>query len=417
MSIAKNLGAYIGALLNENTSNLPIGAQLSVDRERLAYAASIRSRARAAPSPGDIEKTGTANYKHLLNTIDMLADNRGCGTGITPTIWRKLKTLVLMLGSRADWANLETGPIYGGSNETLANRLDLSLDRTKKTLREFRIFGLIIDHDRLANGRRRIRRTADGKPYGHGLSLLPLIVRLDELRALASDYIARKQTSLKLKRRASAALRGAKQLLAGTEADQHPASAAIEAVERDLHTAFKQRDTTALETICEDLLPKQTTLQGVEIDTTHSTSHLAASPVESRQKARSGTGGAKISTEDPFGLTSSKIAASELPILFPVSADALKGARDMVDVGASLAQQSGLNEKMWSKALRKLGPTAAPFAVIVYAQHLADGEIRNAANPQSYFAGMLNAADRADLNLGATIWGRREQTGTHHARS
>lgn len=87
MNIAKNLGAYIGALLNDNASNLPFGTQLSVDQDRLAYAASIRSRASATPSTGDIEKTGAANYKHLLNTIDILADNRGCGTGITPTIW------------------------------------------------------------------------------------------------------------------------------------------------------------------------------------------------------------------------------------------------------------------------------------------------------------------------------------------
>lgn len=417
MSIAKNLSAYIDALLQETASDFQLGVRLASAQDRIAYAASVHRRARSASRPNDLEKSGTDNYKLLLNTIDTLADNRGCGTGIPASLWRKLKTLMLMLGARADWANYDTGPIYGGSNETLAHRLDLSIDRTKKTLKELRILGLIIDHDRLANGRRRIRRNADGNPYGHGISLLPLIIRLDELRDVAAAYLDRKKQSLKLKRQASAALRQAKALIAHATLHEHPATSAIESVTESINAALKARDTSALEEICNDLLPIKTTRQGVATDPPHTTAHLAAGTVDGTREARSGTGSAKTSNEDPYGLSSAQITISELQTLFPVTSIAIAGSRDMLETGARLARQSGIGDKMWDRAIRKLGPSAAPYAVIIYAQHLADGQIRNTGNPQSYFAGMLNAADRADLNLGATIWGRREQAGTHYARS
>lgn len=419
MSIAKNLGDYLASIVDDAAASVELGARLDRETEQPAYANAIKMRARTMATISLSELDGHKIYNRVLKVIDHFASNRGCGTGITTSKWHQLKTLALTLGKREDWAYLTTGPIYASTNQALADRMHLSEQRTRKVLKELCQFGLIIYHDRLANGRRTHRRDSEGNPYGHGLSLLPLIVRLRELEEHARAFIEKAKKAISLKRQAQAALRAARRLVTATTADtRHPAHAAIDDVGKQVVKAFKHRNAGELEAIVSDLQPNQTTLRGVENDPSHITSQPPCeSLVGGVQEARSGNGGAKDPTEDPFGLVAAAFTPKEIPILFPVAELAIDGSRDLVEVAQKLARMTGLDERMFAKAKDKLGPIPASTAVLVYAQHLADGEVRNVQNPQSYFAGMLNAADRRDLNLGATIWGRREATGTNHNRS
>lgn len=418
-TIAKNLGGYLASIVDEAAASVELGAKLDRDAEQPAYANAIKLRARAMSAISVAELDGHRIYNRVLKVIDQFASNRGCGTGITTTKWQQLKIIALTLGKREDWAYLPTGPIYASTNRALADRMHLSEQRIRKVIKELCQFGLVIYHDRLANGRRAHRRDAEGNPYGHGLSLLPLIVRLQELEEHARGFIERAKKAIVLKRQAQAALRAAKRLINATAAEpSHPAHTAIDDVGKQVENAFKHRNAAELEAIVTDLQPEQMTLRGVENDPSHITSQPSCeSLVEGDQKARSGNGSATTPTEDPFGLDAAAFSPKEIPILFPVAELALTGSRDLVEVAQKLARMSGLDDRMFARAKDKLGPLPASTAVLVYAQHLADGEVRNVQNPQSYFAGMLNAADRRELNLGATIWGRREATGTNHNRS
>jgi len=57
-----------------------------------------------------------------------------------------------------------------------------------------------------------------------------------------------------------------------------------------------------------------------------------------------------------------------------------------------------------------MGDDCAAIALMITGQHLADGEIR--ATPESYFRGMIARDRRGELNIGHTLFGRREIIGS-----
>ena len=119
MSIAKNLAAYLPAIIDQSVAQRPIGTAIAAS-ELESYASAIYAKASRLSQPRDPLAYGKNLYTSLLNTIDRLISHRGCGTGITRTMWLHLKNIVMIHGDARDWSNHETGPILGALNATIA---------------------------------------------------------------------------------------------------------------------------------------------------------------------------------------------------------------------------------------------------------------------------------------------------------
>ncbi|MBK8375827.1 MAG: hypothetical protein IPL18_13615 [Sphingomonadales bacterium] len=115
-------------------------------------------------------------------------------------------------------------------------------------------------HNPHANGRRKIRRDNAGQPYGSGYPLLPLIVKLEELKTIVSDFIERRKSTPKAARHAEHAVRAARRLIDQEIADEaHPARKAVAEIEAEIAAARKTADTATLNEISEALSPKNST--------------------------------------------------------------------------------------------------------------------------------------------------------------
>ena len=67
------------------------------------------------------------------------------------------------------------------------------------------------------------------------------------------------------------------------------------------------------------------------------------------------------------------------------------------------------------RAMRSIGPEATTICLLLTGQHQALGEIRKTS--EIYFRGLMAKAWADDLNIGHSLFGRREQTGSHRPRS
>ena len=143
MSIAKNLAAYLPAIIDQGVAQRPIGAGISA-AEIDSYATGIYALAARLELPRDPLLYGKNLYTSLLNTLDRLISHRGCGTGITRTMWLHLKNIVMIHGEARDWSNHDTGPILGALNATIADRLALSEGRARHVVQTLKFLGLIM---------------------------------------------------------------------------------------------------------------------------------------------------------------------------------------------------------------------------------------------------------------------------------
>jgi len=406
MSAPKAIGAYVTALFPTAHLFFTIGDRLETEQEKENYALWIRERADTMPNaPAD------DIYKRGMNVLERLQEHRGCATGISRTYWSALQGIVKLLAHKDDWSNFETGPIYGGSNATIADRLCLSVDRTKKILRELRRAGLIIFHQRHANGRRWIRRQRDGTPVGHGFSLLPMLVLLDELEEHVRQWREKAFEARRLHTAIIGKIAGYKQSLRAAHDESyktHPAFAACNDAIHNAGVAIAARDIKQLNSILGDIsekslfeLPDSTPQKG---QNTPSLSNLPQkdSLVDARQGERSD----EQTVDSDFGLNNAKLNDNEIEQLFPIATPYLQLHKNLQRAVQHVARDSAISQDMLCRMRNKLGERAAAVTVLIIAERLAAGQIRSSSS--AYANGMMKAANRGQLQLGRTIWGRRE---------
>lgn len=413
MTAPKAIGSYIDALFPLSSFSFRIGETLESEEDKEHYARWIRDRAASGQLTGvsKIEPDGNAIYRRTMQLLDRLQEGRGCGTGINRTLWASMQTIVKLLACKRDWENMETGPIYGGSNATIANRLCLSVDRTKKILRDLRSRGLIIFHNRHGNGRRWIRRQANGQPVGHGFSLLPLLVLLGDLEAKVTQWREKRFEAANLHAEIVAEIAGVKQSLRAVHreaAREHPAFMACQTKLKAAATARQRGNIDELNRIAGELSIqrqqrcRKTTPERAQKNPPLSNHHQKHQKVDCQQDERSGD---RANTSN-FGLDCAKYGEGEIEKLFPVAAPYLKIHRQLGRAAQHIAQDTALPPDLWLKMCIELGEKAALVSVLMIAERMAAGEIRSTT--AAYANGMLKAARRGDLQLGRSIWGRRE---------
>ena len=110
---------------------------------------------------------------------------------------------------------------------------------------------------------------------------------------------------------------------------------------------------------------------------------------------------------DPFGIIRSGFTWVEAPHLFPFHRGMIDLERGpvngMVDV---LARIVGVSTGAAAIAERRLGREAAAICLLMTGQHHADGFIQK--TPEAYLRGIIRKAGIGELNIGHSLFGRRE---------
>ena len=110
---------------------------------------------------------------------------------------------------------------------------------------------------------------------------------------------------------------------------------------------------------------------------------------------------------DPFGIERSGFSWSEAPALFQFI-DGLIAIPDRpgLDELHTLARLSQIGQATAARASGRIGTEAAILCVLITAHHLHAGEIRK--TPDAYMAALVKRAAIGELNIGHTLFGRRE---------
>lgn len=115
--------------------------------------------------------------------------------------------------------------------------------------------------------------------------------------------------------------------------------------------------------------------------------------------------------EDAFGIVRSGFTWSEAPHLFPFHAGMIDIARGPVNGTVEvLARLIGVSAVTAASAERRIGRDAATICLLMTGQHHADGMILK--TPEAYLRGIIRKAGAGELNIGHSLFGRRERAGT-----
>jgi hypothetical protein len=114
---------------------------------------------------------------------------------------------------------------------------------------------------------------------------------------------------------------------------------------------------------------------------------------------------------DVFGIVRSGFTWSEAPHLFPFHAGMIDIARGPVNGTVEvLARLVGVSTMTAVSAERQIGRDAATICLLMTGQHHADGMILK--TPEAYLRGIIRKAGSGELNIGHSLFGRRERAGT-----
>lgn len=117
--------------------------------------------------------------------------------------------------------------------------------------------------------------------------------------------------------------------------------------------------------------------------------------------------GASRRDTDPHGIERSGFDWSEAPALFPCIKGMISlGDRPSLNELHKVAQACQISQATAAAASGALGTQVALLCALITGQHLSEGKIRK--NSDAYMRGLISKARTGDLNIGHTLFGRRE---------
>ena len=111
--------------------------------------------------------------------------------------------------------------------------------------------------------------------------------------------------------------------------------------------------------------------------------------------------------QDQFGIVRSGFSWSEAPALFPWAAELHDGAAPTAEKLQQISRFTGISGPSVGRAIELVGMEVAMLCVLITGQHHSEGQVQR--TPEVYFRGMLKRAKDCDLNIGHTLFGRREK--------
>lgn len=329
-----------------------------------------------------------------------------------------------------DWKGDRT-PLAWPSNYTLAELAGITEGAIKARLRQLRALGLVVAHDS-AHGRRTGRRDATGAiTSGYGLDLSPLRIRFAELQALAEAHTVQSRLFKEGRLAIARARRLVGQVLAQA-AEMGLVGAHWMALQEQVNRIAEQaadartsRDGAAYQAAL-DAIPLLETAIDAAIDRfmfpqNHNPSRSKSAPliqVQTNPSPHSVVAGQASNHESamlPASLTGSifKAYPTDLLIIFPTTAMYVTSCHpswsDLHAAAAALRRDLGIRADIWVDALNCLGRDGTAIAMMITAERLSCGKIRQ--NAGAYFAGMMAKACRGELDLARSLWGFRANAG------
>lgn len=371
----------------------------------------LRDLAARAPQAGDVERN------RLYPVLEGAKVALRLGTPALET----LKHLISFTRPD-DWKGDRT-PLAWPSNYTLAELAGVTEGAIKARLRQLRALGLVAAHDS-AHGRRTGRRDATGAiTSGYGLDLSPLRIRFAELQALAEAHsaqsrlfkegrlaIARAQRLVGqvLAQAAEKGLTGAHWLALEEQVERIAEQATRGRVSRDSEAYQAALDLiTELERAIDDtvdrfMFPFGEPLGSKSTPVIHVQTRPSPDSVIADQKCCSRPTALPAS---PSGSVF-KARPADLMIMFPTTAMYVTANHpswpDLHTATARLRRDFGIRTGLWLNALDRLGRDGAAVIMMITAERLARGEIRQSAG--AYFSGMMAKACCDQLDLGRSLW-------------
>lgn len=373
--------------------------------------------------------------RSILKVLQRL-QNGSSAAGLTRKQIATLRQLVLLCARDQDWASV-TGPIVGASNSEISRRIG-GRD-PGEALKPLTRRGLISSHKRRGNGHRYFRVINKGQDNetvdASGLSLGPLVVLLDALVVLANYEEELVEQHIALPRQITATLNKAKDLVApfldsewGRDADERVRAISVRSHNGRKCSIERKR---ALLSEASDLLEQITAHAEAHQPEEYSvseeafpdpvgggnTTHLYSEsygledcrgyPVE-KDESDGPSSQSSASPEDAYGIERVGFEWREVPHLFPFTAGMIEiDPRYLRPAVLAVGRTISIADlTIVENAIGAIGVEATLLALLVTGQHLADNKIER--SPAVYFRGLVRRGRHGDLNLGHTIFGRRE---------
>ena len=402
------------------------------------------------PEDGRAE-TGRRRRRKLVDILETFARQAPVTVSTPPIVWKYLHQASARICARdADWDSAR-GPLIAASNDHL--RLVLGWNAARSNLAKLAEWGFAVPYCLAGNGKRYLttsRNEANGD--ASGWSLAPILLLEDYLIELAVREEDLRLQHVDLPRRIRRATTAAYRIINafGSEIWAHRARRKLAAI-ADARRVFGRRRVSlegiaalrrlakASERLVEKLLGLVSSGEANQLtDPSNSrvspqhhhqySPDLTSVSVDGLAERRSGDGISQTqrgsleaslqkrtptvpphpdAEEDRFGIERSGFQWEEASALFPFIEGLIDlGDRPGLDELHALARMNQISQSTAARASGKLGTDAAILCVLITAYHLHAGEIRK--TPDAYMAALVKRAATGELNIGHTLFGRRE---------
>ena len=442
------LGLLLDKALQCQVEGLDRLPRLSDKADRTAYSAQVVALMRSYPTMGT-EIDGERRRRKILDILKEFSTSAPVTVDIPKVVWQYAYASADKIATNRSHWDSSNGPLIAASNATLQKKLGWTEPR--KQIERLAEYGFVVPYCLSGNGKRYIRtKSSDRGVDASGWSLAPLLLLEDYLTELSSRERLVREQHMDLPRQITAATRQAYRMLsvledgAAVRGRKKLDAIAIwkkkiagRRVSRQGVKTLKLMAVAAeryLERLLMQLAPSKfseipdprPTRVGVQTHHQYSSESslvnvtglaerrsgdVPPSPQREVPSARSrGQETEKIEASadtDEFGVERSGFMWDEAPALFPFISGLIDlGDSPGLDELHATARLARIAPSAAARASGKLGTKVALLCILITGHHLHEGKIRK--TPDTYLNALVKRAELGELNIGHTLFGRRE---------
>lgn len=447
-----SLGSVLAALPRIEAEGLCEIRQLSDEADRVRYGLEIEGLRHQFKPLGDAA-AGRRRKRKILNIIESFTRRTPITVDIEAVVWRDLYAVGTKIAGNDEHWDSACGPLMCASNAKLKEVLGWSSARHNITRLVKR--GLFVEYNLAANGKRWFAKGGkDQDPEASGYSLVPLLLMedyLDELAA-AEERVAQQFKTIPasirtLSAKTNRVLRAfaedsdwtekarrivqnickARKTFSG-RASSRATLTALRRLERAAKRLFEvvgrrfkvadgaaapEKNDTRVEPSLHHQYNPDSSLVSVdglaERRSGNDLPGLAADFGSERaeEQEECSVQDKADDEDDLFGIERSGFQWHEAPTLFPFIDGLLPFNRGPgLDELHQLARAIGVPQASAARASGTLGVEVALLCILITGWHHSEGKIRK--TPDAYLNALVKRARSGELNIGHTLFGRRE---------
>jgi hypothetical protein len=444
------IGDLIPAIPIADGTKLERIEELDSPAAKAEYAARVLRMMAQFPAAGSAS-SGKQRKQKLIALLEQFSRTPPVTIAVPRGVWRDLHDAAAYVAAKEEQWDSSCGPLIAASNLHLHVRLGWS--KARSNLARMARYGLVTPYKLPGNGKRHFGISkGPSEPDASGWSLAPLVLLEDYLTELAERERRIADHHMRLPQQISGITSTAYRLIRPYEQDALWAGAMrwkLDALAQGQRKYARRRTCAGtisqlkrIHNLAERLLDRilnklgstsaasMTEEPGTRVPRErHHQYSINPVPqyVTGLPEDRSGNvntprsastndagGGLKkidwpISRDDtdPHGIARSGFDWSEAPALFPCIKGMINlGDRPGLNELHSVAQACQISQATAAAASGALGTQVALLCALITGQHMSEGKIRKTSD--AYMRGLISKARAGDLNIGHTLFGRRE---------